>query len=622
MIKERPFFPGLHFNNAGLAHMRCWAPFARGLDVVTIDNRRFLLEQDSGGWWQGFCPGLLPGTRYFLEIKGKGRFPDPASLSQPDGVHGASEALDLESILGFKRKDWQGVPMEDQIIYELHTGTFSPSGTFEGIINKLPYLKDLGINAIELMPVASFPGKRNWGYDGVFPYAVQHSYGGAKGLAALVNACHSGGIAVILDVVYNHLGPEGNILGAFGPYFTRRYPNPWGRAMNFDGRGRAGVRSYFLENALMWMRDFDIDGLRLDAIHTIIDQGPRHFLLELSEAVKQLNVSTGRTHFLIAESDLNDTMILEPPEAGGLGLEAQWCDDWHHALHAFLTGEQRGYYADFGSLSHLAKSFRGGFVYDGVFSRYRKKLHGKPSTVSSGKKFVVYAQNHDQVGNRAMGERLTALVDFEVLKLAAGAVLFSPFLPMLFMGEEYGEDSPFLYFTSHGNERLAARVRAGRRREFSSFMKKGNPPDPQSEETFLRSRLKWDFKDFQQKKLLLRFYKECIRLRKEHSLFGPALFKDLNILIIQKDKGLLVKKTRGQKKTLVIFNFSGQPLFIKIHEPKRFSATLVLYSAHKSWGGSMDDDYNPLLHEAGEKLKVKMLPKSFAVIFQSPRKNS
>ncbi len=608
----KPLRPGVHFPENGLAAAICWVPAARSVELEVNGMVSYQLAAHPNGYWRGECPGLMPGDRYFLKINASKCIPDPASLSQPDGVHGPSEAVDLEEIRKQRLERWKGLALADLVIYELHTGTFSPEGTFAGITKKLPYLKSLGINAIEIMPVASFPGSRNWGYDGVFPYAVQHSYGGPRGLAELVKACHEQGIAVILDVVYNHLGPEGNYLGEFGPYFTKKYKNPWGKAINFDDEHSHGVRHYFLENALMWLRDFDIDGLRLDAIHAIVDNSPKHFLQDLSEEVQQLNAETGRNHFLIGESDLNDPMIFKPTKAGGYGLDSQWCDDWHHALHALLTGERKGYYIDFGSLDHLVKSFNNAFVYDGIYSKYRKKIFGTSVEAEPGERFVVYTQNHDQTGNRMLGDRLSTLVDFESLKLAAGALLFSPFVPMLFMGEEFGEESPFLFFTSHGNERLAEQVRRGRKRDYQAFMNGAEPPDPQAMETFLQSKLKWDFLGNSQKESLLAFYKKCIQLRKVMNLLKPDLRK--NTWAIQIGEHAMLLERKGEKKTLLaVFNFSEKPFSGKLKELTGKPADLLLYSAHMQWGGLINDSFHPMENNAGKIPKIYLEPKSVAV---------
>ena len=418
------------------------------------------------------------GDMYMFVVDGKS-YSDPASLSQPEGVHGPSQAVNLNSFI-WTDSQWKGVLPDELIIYELHTGTFSIAGTFDGIAGKIKYLKELGITAIEIMPVAQFPGSRNWGYDGVFPFAVQNSYGGSERLQKLVDACHQENIAVILDVVYNHLGPEGNYLSAFGPYFTDKYKTPWGKALNFDDEWSDEVRRYFVENALMWLRDFHIDGLRLDAVHEIKDFSAKHFLEELKDNTDKLNETSATTHFLIAESDLNDPRVIYPVEKGGYGIDLQWCDDFHHAVHALVTGETFGYYSDFGSIDHLSKSFNNAFVHDGTFSQFRKRTFGNRISDLPGSKFVVFTQNHDQIGNRMLGERMTSLVDHETLKILAAAILTSPYIPLIFMGEEYGETNPFRYFTSHQDKKLARAVRKGREKEFAWISGKVKVPDPQS----------------------------------------------------------------------------------------------------------------------------------------------
>ncbi len=375
------------------------------------------------------------------------------------------------------------------IMYELHAGTFIPEGTFDAVIPGLDHLKDLGINATDIMPVAQFPGERNWGYDGVYPFAVQNSYGGPDGLKRIVNECHTKGIAVILDVIYNHLGPEGNYLRDYGPYFTDRYKTPWGQAINFDGPYSNEVRNFFIENALSWLKNYHIEGLRIDAIHGIYDMSAQPFLPELAERVEEFSQQEGRKFYLIAESDLNNSYALRPRDSGGSGLDALWCDDFHHALHTLLTGETDGYYVDFGKIGHLVKSFREGFVYSGQYSAFRKRNHGNSSADIPPDRFVVFSQNHDQTGNRLKGERLSSLVSFESLKLAAGVVLLSPYIPLIFMGEEYGETAPFLFFISHSDPELIKAVRQGRKDEFKTFNWKDEPPDPQDIETFMRSKL-------------------------------------------------------------------------------------------------------------------------------------
>jgi maltooligosyltrehalose trehalohydrolase len=458
--------------------------------------------------------GIEPGARYVFRLENDRDRPDPASRYQPEGVHGPSEVVD-HTAFSWTDKGWSGLALQSMIMYELHTGTFTPEGTFDAIISRLGDLKDLGINAIELMPVAQFPGKRNWGYDGVYPFAVQNSYGGPEGLKRLVNACHARDIAAILDVVYNHLGPEGNYVGEYGPYFTDKYRTPWGNAINFDGSYSDEVRNFFVRNALSWITDYHIDALRIDAIHGIFDYSARHFLRELGEAVHARAGELGRRIYVIPESDLNDVRVISPPELGGYGLDAQWNDDFHHCLHTLLTGEKSGYYKDFGAIDQMERAYRDGFVYSGQYSPFRKRRHGSSSKDRPASQFVVFSQNHDQVGNRMQGERLSSLVSFEALKLAAGCVILSPYLPLLFMGEEYGETAPFLYFVSHSDPGLIEAVRNGRKEEFKAFGWEGEPPDPQDERTFLASELHWEERTKGSHETLLRFYKQLIACERE-----------------------------------------------------------------------------------------------------------
>ncbi len=466
------------------------------------------------GYFQVELEQVAPNSQYIFRLHGNGgelERPDPASRFQPDGVHDASEILPVD--FDWQDHNWHGLPLSAWIIYELHVGTFTPQGTFDAIIDRLDELKDLGITAVELMPVAQFPGTRNWGYDGVYPFAVQNSYGGPAGLKRLVNACHCKGLAVILDVVYNHLGPEGNYLRDFGPYFTDFYHTPWGQAINFDGPFNEGVRRFFIENALHWITEFHVDGLRLDAVHAIVDFSARTFLEELAAAVRQTAEQLNRHIFCIAESDLNDTRVIRPVQNGGYNLDAQWNDDFHHALHALLTGEQQGYYQDFGRLEDLARALANGYVYTGQYSRYRRRRHGNFSGNLPACQFVVFAQNHDQIGNRMLGERLIQLAGFEKAKLAAALVLLSPYIPLLFMGEEYGESAPFTYFVSHTDPALVEAVRRGRREEFAAFGWKEEPPDPQDETTFDQAKLNWALRRKSRHGTMLAYYRELIGLR-------------------------------------------------------------------------------------------------------------
>jgi maltooligosyltrehalose trehalohydrolase len=421
----------------GSCRFRVWAPYAGSVDLRLVQPEELVvsMEQDARGFFDVTVPDVRAGARYLFRLDGDLERPDPASRSQPEGVHGPSEVVD-PTAFDWTDGAWFGHALADYVIYELHVGTFTDEGTFDAIIPHLDGLRDLGVTMIELMPVAQFPGARNWGYDGVALFAVQDSYGGPDGLRRLVDACHARGLGVILDVVYNHLGPEGNYLRDFGPYFTDHYSTPWGDAVNFDRAGSDQVRAFFVENALHWLDEYHVDAFRLDAVHAIFDQSATHFLEEYTTAVHEYAERAGRRVAVIAESDLNDARLIRSREAGGYGMDAQWTDDFHHALHALLTGERDGYYRDYGSAAHLARAMSRGFVLTGQYSEYRDRRHGASHGLADGRRFVVCSQNHDQVGNRALGDRLSTNLDLAQLKLAAGAILLTPFTPMLFMGEE------------------------------------------------------------------------------------------------------------------------------------------------------------------------------------------
>jgi maltooligosyltrehalose trehalohydrolase len=534
-----------------------WAPRHEHLELRLLGNRSMLLpmQRDELGYHSVVAKGVEAGAKYLYRLGDSQERPDPASRRQLQGVHGPSELVDLQH---FEWTDihWKGLALEDSVFYELHVGTFTPEGTFAALLAGLDQLAKLGVTTIEIMPIAQFPGPRNWGYDGVYPFAVQRSYGTPRDLQMLVNAAHLRGLAVGLDVVYNHLGPEGNYLGEYGPYFTDHYKTPWGAALNFDGPYSDEVRHFFIQNALYWLENFHIDVLRLDAIHGIFDASAIPFLAELSKEVDALAARTGRIISLVAESDLNDARVLRSRCEGGLGMPSQWSDDFHHSVHTLLTGEHSGYYEDFGELRHLAGTLKQGWFYAGQYSRHRRRRHGNRPPPFKGSNYVIFMQNHDQVGNRALGERLSALVNFESLKLAAGAHLLSPFVPLLFMGEEYGETAPFLYFTSHGDPNLAEAVRRGRAEEFRSFSWQGEIPDPQAEATFDRSRLKPELADEEPHRTLLRFYQMLLRFRREHRL-GKAGVP--SIREFEASKALLVLQNAGAKHLAMIFNFGDAP---------------------------------------------------------------
>ncbi len=598
---------GARYKGNNKCNFTVWAPLAKSVKLQLTKRpgeRLIALEKNDTGYWSKEVEDISPGSLYFYRLEDLIRRADPASYFQPEGVHGPSAVVDHK--FNWKDDNWPGIPLEQMLIYELHVGTFTQEGTFDAISKRLKDLHNLGINTIELMPVGQFPGERNWGYDGVFPYAVQNSYGGPKGLKQLVNACHKNHLAVILDVVYNHLGPEGNYLRDFGPYFTDKYKIPWGHALNFDGPYSDQVRDFFFENALYWFREYHIDALRLDALNAIYDTSARNFIEELVERVEQFSKDCGRKYYLIGESDLNDVKLIKPRNKGGYGLDSQWNDDFHHSLHTLLTKEQNGYYQDFGKLDDLAKAFREGFVYSWNYSKFRKRHHGNSSKRLPAQKFTVYIQNHDQTGNRMLGERISNLVSFEALKLAAGAVILSPYIPMLFMGEEYAEESPFLYFVSHTDQDLIKAVRKGRAAEFKSFQWKGKFPDPQSVRTFRNSKLNWEKRSEGRHKILLDFYRRLIKLRKSIPNFTNR--KSLAVRTLPAKQILLWHRRFGNRQIQCLMNFSESEQNLKMYAP-HFGWIKILDSADKKWEGP-----GPQLPNAvGGKQQVLMPPFSVAV---------
>jgi maltooligosyltrehalose trehalohydrolase len=515
-------------------NIRVWAPFAKTVELVT-PHRRIALRRDTAedaavaaddpGYWGADVdePQLTEGYRY--SVDGGEPRPDPRAAWQPGGVHGPSYGRDAAPSSkgrqcgggGFPIVDhapgFAAVPLTDAIIYEIHVGTFTPGGTYSSAQSKLPHLLDLGVTHVELMPLATFPGRRGWGYDGVDLYAPFPAYGTPEELAAFVQACHGVGIAVLLDVVYNHLGPDGNYLAEFGPYFTDHYKTPWGMAINYDGPHSQEVRRFVIDNALMWLRDYEFDGLRLDAVHAIYSFEAVHLLEEMAAAVKKLGTELGRTLILIAESDSNDPRLVRSVSRGGYGLDAQWADDFHHSIHRLFTGEGDGYYSDFGGMSDVATALRDGYVYQGRYSHHRRRRHGRPPTGVGADQLIVFAQNHDQVGNRAQGERLSMMLNPQQLKAVAALTLLSPFVPLLFQGEEWGAQTPFLYFTDHENEVLGRLVAEGRSREFSGFRWQGAVPNPQEKETFERSILDWTELSQSAHAELFEWYRRLIRIR-------------------------------------------------------------------------------------------------------------
>ena len=563
---------GAHWTDSNSVQFRVWAPHAHqvSLRLVGSHAQEIPMEAKEFGYFITTVPSLTTGTRYTYLLDHKKTRPDPASRFQPEGVHQASAIIDPH---GFRWTDetWKGLPHHNLIIYELHTGTFTKEGTFEAIIAWLDYLSnDVGVTAIELMPVAQFPGLRNWGYDGTHLYAPQWSYGGPEGLKRLVNACHGKGLAVILDVVYNHLGPEGNYLNDFGPYCTNRYTTPWGSTINYDGVGSDEVRHFIINNALYWITEYHVDGLRLDAVHGIFDVSATHILKELQEAVQAQAVRLGRMVSVIAESDLNDVRVIAPQEEGGHGLQAQWNDDFHHALQSVVTDERSGYYADFGQLAHLATALREGYVYSGQRSVHRQRRHGSSALKRPPSQFVVFAQNHDQIGNHARGDRLATLTP-TALKVIAATVLLSPNIPLVFMGEEYGERAPFQYFIDHEDPSLVESVRKGRQAELAHFgWNAADLPDPKALTTFEHSRVHPGSRQDPSYASLLDWTRRLIDLRKSYPAFNAvdSLQYRPQIWTHTEDQVLVIHRGAPSKpEGLIILSFNPTSVSITLKAP-------------------------------------------------------
>jgi maltooligosyltrehalose trehalohydrolase len=578
-----------------MAYARIWAPAVKEV-IIEVEGGRRSMHRTDGGWWELRESPLRHGSEYAVILDEKKPVADPRSPWQPLGPEGPSRVFD-HSLFAWTDAGWQTRPLSSAMIYELHVGTFSPEGTFRGIENHLDHLLDLGVSHIELMPVNAFPGSRGWGYDGVNLYAPHEPYGGPEGLKHLVNTCHGRGLGVILDVVYNHLGPAGNYLEWFGPYYSNRYHTPWGRALNFDGEGSHEVRRFFCDNALMWLRDYHFDGLRIDAVHAIYDRSAVHFLELLAEEVHDLESQVGRHLFLIAESDLNDPRVVQRPEVGGYGFHAQWNDDFRHSLHSILTGERNGYHGDFGTLADLAKALKHAFVYDGRYSQYRNRCHGRPVQMLSGHNFLGYLQNHDQIGNRAQGERSSRLMGPGRLKIGAALILTSPFIPMLFQGEEWGASTPFQYFTDHQDPELGRAISKGRQEEFSAFgWDPEEIPDPQKVETFEHSRLNWEEKDLEPYRSILEWHRDLIRLRRRVPSLTDGCLDRVQTIFDEEQKWFLL--LRGP--VSVACNFAPYPQHLEL--PGRAPHIVLLAS---------DSEV-----EALDK-KVRLPPDSVAILSSS-----
>ncbi len=553
-----------------------WAPYGKSV-AVRIGDQTFAMQPGQRGWWRVEAPDEA-GEDYQFVLDDGQTYPDPRSPWQPAGVHGPSRRVD-HSRFAWTDAKWQPRPLSSALIYELHIGTFTPQGTFDAAIERLNELAALGVTHIELMPVNEFPGKRGWGYDGVDLYAPHHAYGGPDGLKRLVDAAHGAGLAVILDVVYNHLGPDGNYLAKFGPYFNSHHRTNWGDAMNFDGPGSDEVRRFFIDNARMWLRDYHMDGLRLDAVHTMFDNSAVHILEQLAQEVRLLEGYLGRNMVLIAESDLNNPRVVMPQEAGGYGLDAQWSDDFHHALHSILTGESNGIHADFGQMEDLATALTNVFVYNRRYSAYRSRTHGRPVANMPFYRFVAFLQNHDQVGNRAQGDRVHATLTPEEYKIGAALVLTSPFVPMLFQGEEWAASSPFLFFTDHQDVNLARAVSEGRQRDFAVFGGFDETvPDPQDEQTFRASQLRWDERAQPRHAEMLAWYRELIALRRRMPGLAAGGLEAPRVRYDEQERWLWMQRAGVS----VVCNFGANPVAIPIDDETPRSILLASFEAQPS----------------------------------------
>jgi maltooligosyltrehalose trehalohydrolase len=544
----------------GTCRFIVWAPNQSRLKLVLPEeNQHFSMVKSAGGYWTHTIDGIEAGTRYLYELDDKPQVPDPASHYQPEGVFGASQVIDHDAFCWNDHR-WRGFDLKDLIFYELHVGTFTPEGTLKAVQGRIKELHELGITAVELMPITQFSGIRNWGYDSVFPYAVHNSYGKPDDLKALVNECHNQGVALFMDCVYNHLGPEGNCLNNYGPYFPNTRIGRWGASVNLDGSQNEGVRNYFLENILHWLSRYNLDGIRLDSVLSMHDKSPHHFLAELNKKSQDYAKTANKKSYLIAESGYNISQVLTPLEKGGFGFDAQWLDDLQHAVFALLTGEREGYYGNYGNIQDLAETLTDGFVFVGAGSNYKRKRPGESYSCIPAEQFIVFSQNHDQVGNRLLGDRLIALSGVEVAKLAAGVILLSPYVPLLFMGEEYGETAPFQFFVDYQNRELAETVRAGRKKEFAFFHWQDEVPDPQSIETFEKSKLNWQIRNTEQGQKILSYYRALIKLRRNYPIFHPQTKRQIKSLHTE-DNVLFVHKQDNNTEAVIIANCAKTPVY-------------------------------------------------------------
>ncbi len=605
---------GANYTGDGHCVFTVWAPEKERVTLhITSPNQHNLdMYPDKWGYFRVEADNILPGTRYYFKLAGNQKLADPASNFQPEDVHGPSEVVD-HSAYSWHDQNWRGLPFRDLIFYQVHVGTFTPEGTFDAIIPRLDDLVQLGINALQLLPVSQFPGSRNWGYDGVYPYSVQHSYGGPDGLKKLVDACHARGIAVFLDVVYNHLGPEGNYLCEFGPYFTNKYHTPWGDAINFDRDWSDGVREFFSNNPLFWFEHYHIDGLRLDAIHEVFDTGAVSIWELIHSKVNQLEQQLGRSLYLVAESDLNTPRVTQSPDQGGFGFDAQWLDDFHHALHVLINRAGQSKYADFGRMEQLVKAYTDGFVLSGDYVSFRKRKFGRSSAGVPGDQFVVFNLNHDQVGNQLGKERLSLLVNFDRQKVAAAAVLLSPYVPLLFMGEDYADESPFYYFVSHADQGLLKAIREGRQKDFAAFIGDAQLPDPAAEEAFTASKLQWNSRTEGRHAVMLMWHKALIELRRSLPPLRNVNKQDIRATVLGQEGFVLHRQTvDGQQQLVCLFNLSDEVITYNL--PVWVTAwRKVLDSTEGRWQENGTSKRNGLTEELKPGQPIKLPPCSVLV---------
>jgi maltooligosyltrehalose trehalohydrolase len=577
---------GASYLGRGRCEFTVWAPFARDMivQILSPTERSIPMIRDDWGYWRVVADHISPGTRYRYLLGEALTRPDPASHLQPEGVHGPSEVVDHTQFV-WHDPDWRGISLEEMVIYELHVGTFTPEGTFAAIIPRIPDLLQIGVNTLQIMPVAQFPGNRNWGYDGTHLFAVQNSYGGPGGLKRLIDACHMQGMAVILDVIYNHFGPEGCYIQEFGPYFSEKYRVTWGRAINYDDYYSDQVRNFFIQNALHWLHTYHFDGLRLDAAHMMYDSGAKHILQELAEVFEECTKRYGRRCYLFSEGSIDDARYVRSRTLGGFGMNATWFDDFHHAITALVCPGRSGYESDFGRTAHLAKVLQDGYLFNWQYCPSLKRRIGSSSKDVPPSQLIAFIQNHDVAGNRPHGERLSHLVPFEVQKLAAGALLLSPYTPLLFMGEEYGEDAPFHYFTSFSDHQLIESIIDGRREAFCNFPSTEDLPDPQDPELFFRSKLDWEKRNKDRHRVLLQFYARLLSLRRVLPALACTDRACLSASDYEDERLILLHRWHGASQILSLFNFSRDAVRFSRSLPEG-TWTKVLDSADAAWGGS------------------------------------